>query len=210
VIWWGILAAVLLLPFLMMVPKIHFSGNGSRNGFVFKLKALGVRLEYGTTSREMRGRFLWFKFRNANSTSGESVFQRVSQEVTSRRKVTPSTSSTSPKKPSNNLAILKLILPNLFKLLKRLLGSIHADEIYAELIVATSDPMTTAVLYGALQPVSMFDTDRRTFRVGVDFERESPDFDLRWSFSVRPIVVLLIVVTWLLTLPWRKIWKLWK
>lgn len=193
----------------MMVPKIHFSGNGSRNGFVFKLKSLGVRVEYESTTGETRGRFLWLKYRVAESAKGESVFQRVSQEVTSRRKATPSDSSPTPKKSSNNLAILRLVLPQLFKLLKRLLGSISADEIYAELIVATSDPMTTAVLYGALQPVSMFDTARRTFRVGVDFERESPNFNLRWSFSARPIVWLWIFSTWSFTLPWRKIWKLW-
>ncbi len=205
-IWLWIISGVLLLPLLILLPKVHFSGNGSPAGFFFRLKAIGLRAEYITSTGAISGRLLWFKIKRPSNSFRGSILQQTLKKAQQAPAVTPLKS----KKSSGNYSNLRLSIPYVFRLLKRLLGCIHADEITVELTIATEDPMTTAILFGALQPVSLLNTPRRTFAIGVDFERSSPDYNLSWSFSIRPIVCGWVIITWAMTLPWRKIWRLYR
>ncbi len=205
-IWLGILAALIILPFLLMIPKVHCGGSGSRAGFHLFFRVLGFKVKFDPASMTSQAELPQGKIASNVTNRRTWLYERISAEVKSRQRA--ANASPTQGNSRNRLPLLKLIIPKLFKLLKRLLASISADEIYVELIVATEDPMSTAVLYGALQPVTMFNSPRRTFRIGVDFERESPDFDLRWSFSARPIVWLWIFVTWTMTLPLLRIWRM--
>jgi len=203
--WLWIAAAVVVLPAMLLFPKVYFSGSGSPAGFYFRLKAIGLWIEFDSINQAIRGRFLGFKIATPSKVIKNGTL--FSQVLEKSQSATPADPTSRKKRSFGNLAVIRLIIPKILTLLKRLLGSIHIDVLSVELVVATEDPMTTAIMFGALQPVALWNTPRRTFTIGVDFERASPLYDLKWSFSARPIVWIWLVITWGFGLPWRRIWR---
>jgi len=206
VIWLAIGSVLLLLLVIPLCLKVHFSGSASNAGFNFLIKAPGLRIRYDSVSDTTKQRFLWKSARTEAKTAGSAPVPE--QTPSPKRKITLSLPKKKSKREANQLALVKLLAPRLWKLMKRLFGAIHADQILAKIIVATDDPMTTAILYGALQPVAAFNSPTRTFLIEADFEKTSFGFELHWSFWARPIVWLWIISTWLLGLPLLRIYRM--
>lgn len=200
-IWVGIALAFFILLFLIItVPRIRFSGRYNEQGLRIELRALLTRLVYDSTIGVVAGRVFFVSFHGGGETD-------VGQ-AKEPRNVKWDVSIEAPPRNRPNARFILRLAGRILSLLKKLLKSIHTDYLYARLVVATSDPMTTAVIFGALQPVSMLNRiPARRFTLDVDFERSQSYGNAEWSFSVRPIVWIVIVGWWMIGLPWREIYR---
>lgn len=206
-IWfWGVLAVVLLTPLLILIPRVIFRGKIAPGNILLEFIGVGFRIAY-TGFDGVSGSFLFWRFDGVESAAGDPLKrkdtgapQAIPAPQPARRRVF---------RPPADLILI--LIKRLFRLLKRLFGSIHADQIRLKAIVATPDPMWTGTLFGALQPIRAFhNPPKREFDFEIDFTRESPLVFAEWSFSSRPIVWVWIFLSWGAALPWRRIWSVYR
>jgi hypothetical protein len=201
-IFW-VLLGLALLPVLLLTPRVRFSGSASLDGVSLLLQGLGFRIRFDSKSKQVRGRILG---------------ARVSPSLATQRDASPTAPVKEPEpvaehpgvSPKLDKALIFDLVKRVYRLMRRLLRSVKAELIEVNLTVASSDPMNTAVVYGALQPVVMFNNPRRRFVIGVDFESEKPRFIARWKLAARPIAWIWIFFTWGVGLPWRRLWRLYR
>lgn len=201
-IWIWILAGFLGFLILLLSLKTRFSGRAAPAGITLELHIPGYSFHY-----------------NSSTKSGQHKTSKAEKPKPSIRIETgkKKNNESAPKQRATNVnlrtfspSLIKLIISRIFKLIRRIFRSIHAENICVRLTIATDDPMTTAMLYGALQPAVMFNNSQRKIDINVDFERQTPDYDVQWELTVRPIVWIWVFISWLATLPWLRIWRLYK
>ncbi|MDP8228178.1 MAG: hypothetical protein P9M15_01850 [Candidatus Electryoneaceae bacterium] len=91
---------------------------------------------------------------------------------------------------------------------KRFISALQIEYLSLEMLVATPDPMTTGILFGALVPLTALNRPpRRTLNFQIDFQQDYPSFDISCVISIRPTRLIYIAVAELLHLPWRRMWK---
>ena len=61
-IWFlAVLAALFILPLLLLIPKVHFVGEASPERIYLELRGVIFRLTYDNRADTVTGRFLFFK-----------------------------------------------------------------------------------------------------------------------------------------------------
>jgi len=198
----GAVGFILLLPVILLIPRIRFWGRASSGGVVIGLSGAGFR--FGFDSRDgVGGRILFFRLKPEQLAPKVKEAAPEPPRKPEKKKEVPCA-----KRSPFTLELSLTLIRRFLRLLRRLLRSIHADYLRASLIVASPDPMITGVLFGALQPIHLFNSPpRREFNLAVDFERDAPEASAEWSFSARPIQWVWILLTWGLSLPWLEIWR---
>lgn len=195
---WALAAVGLLIltSIALLVPRVRFSGRGSPEGINLLLSGVGFRIAYDSPGRVLSGRFLFFRIRAG-----------VRQPV---KKVAPSAPAGVTRLAmfgATDLGLMMELTKAGIRLAGRLLSLVRADYFRADILAATPDPLSTGVLFGALQPLTAFNGPRRMIHLLVDFERDAPRLDLEWSFSARPMWWLWAIGRVSFGLPWGMIWK---
>jgi hypothetical protein len=231
-------AGLVLAVMAILIPRVRFSGEAAPGMLHLELRGLGFLFAYDRKTGQIAGQFLNFRFRRREGAANGSRDKagRVSIHFGSKDSRQPSrgigeTANSPPRTAPEtgkqikssasrsllrgatraDLSLLVALAKRLLTLNRRLLKSIRADYIHVELTIATPDPLWTGVLFGVLQPVAVFDNPpTRTFQVGADFEHESPQASAEWSFSTRPFRCLWVVGVWLISLPWGKLYRIYR
>jgi len=223
VIWllWA-LALLIILPVALLIPRVRFSGSASPGEFSLMLRGIGFRIHYDL-GQGFGGRFLFFRFKETPKDSASEPVQskprisfsrpKPSLEPQAEGSKTASTSKTKiditvERKPLDR-GLALLLIKRLLKLVWRLLKGVRTDYIRATVTVATPDPMWTGIVFGALQPMMIWNAPpKRGFNLLINFKRESPVIEAEWSFSARPIRIIGILLVWGAGLPWKRLWAL--
>ena len=209
------LAFLLVLPIILLIPRVRFSGSAYPGHLELSLSGVGFRISYDFRNG-FDGWILFFRLKKfasqvVDSVSSFSTTKKAEKAKSDSQPPTSDKSSPADREPKStrnpiprDLAIL--LLKRLLQLVKRLLGSIQTDYLRVNLTVATPDPMWTGIVFGLVQPVMIWnEPPKREFNLLISFERETPVIEAEWSFSSRPIVVIWILLTWGMKLPWRHI-----
>jgi hypothetical protein len=214
------LGVLLALALSVLVPRVRFTGEYNRGTLIFEIVNHWFRVTYNSTAEQVKGRILLFHFKrdlkdeSAKPEKSEAVVDikigigkkpEESSEKTSEKTKHKTTVSISLIKDSR---LAKELLFSVIRLVFKLLRSFRIDYLRSNVIIATSDPYTTAMVYGSVQPFMAFHSPpKRVVAFGVDFESQKPVWNIAGSISTRPIRVLWLILIWALRLPWLRIWR---
>ena len=216
------------------MPRIRFSGDFGPGRSLTKLQCPLFGLKLDIRQKIMTLRVLFFRFplkkkltddkkidlddRHAedipdteeNGEISESVLETVKKRFDLRLKKRPEkvkkTGKMSLKEIWNERDLVIKLAAWLVDLSKRAIRFTRMDRLKADLNIATPDPALTGVLFGITQPLTAFHSPpRREIRIGADFESTSPRFDLFFSLSASPIIMIFEAAILLCKLPWKRL-----